>query len=85
MGSKITKENKNTISYPDGSTFIGWLFLIIYNHYFNIGDAINNLKEGHGIFIDKDQNRYEGEWVNDMKHGKGTMYMKNGELYIGDW
>ena len=46
---------------------------------------INNLKEGHGIFIDKEQNRYEGEWINDMKHGKGTMYMKNGELYIGDW
>ena len=29
-------------------------------------------RDGHGVYIDKAGNRYEGEWSNDRAHGYGT-------------
>ncbi|CAI2370797.1 unnamed protein product [Moneuplotes crassus] len=54
-----------------------------------IGDWKENTKEGFGIQIYKNKDKYEGLWANNMRHGQGT-YWRNeaGKLkreYTGDW
>lgn len=54
-----------------------------------IGDWRENMKDGFGIQIYKNKDKYEGMWGNNMRHGQGT-YWRNeaGKLkreYTGDW
>ena len=37
----------------------------------------NNMKEGFGKYIDKNENYYIGQWLNDKKYGIGIEYEKN--------
>ena len=41
-------------------------------------------KEGWGITIDKEGNKYEGAWKNDLMNGYGRMISKNGDFYEGE-
>lgn len=55
-----------------------------------IGDWKNNKKDGYGICIYSNQDKYEGFWKNDMRHGKGTYWIcigknKYRKLFTGDW
>ena len=54
-----------------------------------IGEWKDNLKDGFGIQIYKNGDKYEGLWGGNKRHGQGT-YWKNesGKLrreYTGDW
>ena len=54
-----------------------------------IGDWKENTKEGFGIQIYKNKDKYEGLWEKNKRHGQGT-YWRNeaGKLkreYTGDW
>ena len=42
-------------------------------------------KEGFGILIDSQGNKYIGEWKNDQFHGKGQLLSINGDFYEGDF
>lgn len=55
-----------------------------------IGDWKMNKKDGYGIKIYNNKDKYEGYWKNDMRHGKGTYWLcigknKYRKLYTGDW
>ena len=46
---------------------------------------INGEKEGFGIFIDKEGNKYTGGWKEDKFNGFGRLISKNGDYYEGEW
>ena len=55
-----------------------------------IGDWKMNKKDGYGIKIYSNKDKYEGYWKNDMRHGKGTYWLcigknKYRKFYTGDW
>lgn len=54
-----------------------------------IGDWKENTKEGFGIQIYKNKDKYEGLWANNCKHGQGTYWRNEGgklkREYTGDW
>lgn len=45
--------------------------------------------DGHGIFIDKGGDKYDGTWKNDKKDGTGTYYWGQGRwtghIFHGEW
>ena len=43
------------------------------------------LKEGFGIAIDKDGNKYTGNWKDDKFEGNGRLISINGDYYEGNW
>jgi len=43
------------------------------------------VKEGKGISVDDQENRYEGTFKNDKKRGIGKMTYSNGDIYEGEW
>ena len=50
------------------------------------GSKMHNLKNGKGIFIDKSQQIYIGEFKNGKKDGFGILKSKNGNIiYEGHW
>ena len=50
------------------------------------GSWNNNFeKEGFGISIDKNGNKYIGNWKDDNFNGKGRIISINGDYYEGDW
>ena len=58
---------------------------IEYNNGRYIGQVVNGLKEGKGIYYYNDGERYEGDWKNDKYEGKGIHYYNDGERYEGDF
>lgn len=55
-----------------------------------IGDWKQNKKDGYGIIVYSNLDKYEGYWKNDMRHGKGTYWLSIGKnkyrkFYTGDW
>lgn len=54
-----------------------------------IGDWKENMKEGFGIQIYKNGDKYEGLWSNNFRHGQGTYWRNEGgklkREYTGDW
>ena len=50
-----------------------------------VGQVVNGLREGKGIYYVFNGDRYEGEWKNDKRDGKGIEYFHNGDKYEGDW
>lgn len=54
-----------------------------------IGDWKENMKEGFGIQIYKNKDKYEGLWGNNMRNGQGTYWRNEGgklkREYTGDW
>ena len=50
-----------------------------------VGQVVNGLREGKGIYYMKNDDRYEGEWKNDKRDGRGIEYKSNGNRYKGDF
>ena len=55
-----------------------------------IGDWKENKKDGYGIKIYSNKDKYEGYWSKDLRNGKGTYWLcigknKYRKLYTGDW
>ena len=50
-----------------------------------VGQVVNGLKEGKGIFYWNSGSRYEGDWRNDKMEGKGIFYHPDGDRQIGDY
>ena len=40
-----------------------------------VGQVVNGLREGKGIFYWNDGDRYEGDWKNGKFEGKGISYI----------
>lgn len=53
------------------------------NKYFGSWNPNSIKKEGWGIFVDKDGNKYEGGWENDIIDGYGRIISINGDFYEG--
>ena len=58
---------------------------IKYDNGRYVGQVVNGLKEGKGIFYWNDGDKYEGDWRNNKIEGKGIYYYKSGNRYEGDW
>ena len=39
----------------------------------------------HCYTIEKNADKYDGEWVNGRRHGHGTMTYAIGDIYDGEW
>lgn len=46
---------------------------------------MEDAKEGYGVLLYVNGERYEGYWKNDKAHGKGTLTYAQGDKYSGDW
>ena len=68
--NKLQNNNKQEIKYNDGKY---------------IGQVVNGIREGKGIYYYNGGDRYEGEWKNDKKEGKGIYYYNGGDIYEGDF
>ena len=68
--NKLQNNNKQEIKYNDGKY---------------IGQVINGIRDGKGIFYGNNGDRYEGEWKNNKKEGKGIHYWNNGDRMMGDY
>lgn len=56
------------------------------NNMIYVGSWNNRFeKEGFGISIDKNGNKYIGNWKDDNFNGKGRIISINGDYYEGDW
>ena len=79
MNKKFDKLNINNINNQE----------IRYNEGRYVGQVVNGLPEGKGIFFWNDGpskgDRYEGEWRNNKMEGKGIYYAHNGDRYEGDY
>ena len=42
-------------------------------------------REGYGIYMFPDGEKYEGQWFQDQQHGKGIYYFMNNNRYDGMW
>lgn len=49
------------------------------------GVISGNCKNGYGVYVYSDGDRYEGDWKNGNKHGQGTYTWINGDEYVGEW
>ena len=67
----INTRNNQEIKYNNGSRYVG--------------EVVNGLAEGKGIYYWPDGNRYEGDWRNDKREGKGIFYYNNGDRSMGDY
>ena len=50
-----------------------------------IGQVVNGLPEGKGIYYFNNGDRYEGDFKNDKREGKGIYYFHNGDRAMGDF
>jgi len=50
-----------------------------------VGQVVNGLREGKGIYYYNNGDRYEGDFKNDKYEGKGIYYSHNGNREMGDW
>ena len=50
-----------------------------------IGQILNGLREGKGIYYYKSGDRYEGYFRNGKQEGKGIYYYNDGDRYEGDF
>ncbi len=49
------------------------------------GCVEGNCQNGDGIYVYRDNTRYEGAFVNSVAHGKGICYYSDGDMYVGEW
>lgn len=50
-----------------------------------VGDWVNGLMDGEGIFYYNNGEIYRGEWLQSRKHGSGRYDYENGDSYFGEW
>ena len=56
---------------------------ILDNNGKYVGDVINGIKEGYGVFKFKNGDIYEGYYKNNEKDGKGILKYHDGDIYDG--
>ncbi|MEQ8173839.1 MAG: protein kinase [Syntrophomonadaceae bacterium] len=61
-----------------------WLIKSKYTPQYSGGMA-DGKKDGYGVLIMPNGDKYEGEWKNDLQNGKGTFTYANGDKYEGQW
>ena len=47
-----------------------------------VGQTVNGLREGKGIFFLNNGDRYGGVWENDKYDGRGVYYYNSWRLYM---
>ena len=50
-----------------------------------IGNFIDNIIQGFGVYRFPDGSIYEGSWKNNCKHGIGKLLFNNGNIYNGEF
>jgi hypothetical protein len=50
-----------------------------------IGEWKDGNFHGEGKSVDKNKNKYEGQFINNLKDGFGEMVFVTGGSYIGEW
>jgi hypothetical protein len=50
-----------------------------------VGDWVNELRQGIGMYRNPDGDQYLGEYYQGKRHGWGIYTCSNGEEYIGEW
>lgn len=77
---KITKDDGTT--GPSSKDYTGKAEVIYPNSDTYVGDFVNGLKEGQGVYTFINTDKYTGEWKNNKQHGIGkTEYAKNEKYY----
>ena len=56
---------------------------IKYDNGRYVGQVVNGLREGKGIYYFNNGNRYEGDYRNGKREGKGIFYWNSGSRYEG--
>ena len=56
-----------------------------YTGEYIITDDGKRIRDGKGVQISKDGDKYTGEWKNDTYNGYGTYIYTDGEKYVGNW
>ena len=76
---KVSQQNENSdvkayghLILKNGSVYVGGL-------------TANGLREGRGMQVWKDGNKYDGYWKNDMTNGLGRLIHTDGSFYEGNW
>jgi hypothetical protein len=81
-----TKENNNYIGSLNEYGFLNGECELKYNNtYSYIGNLINGIRYGKGIYNYSNGDIYDGEWVNGEQQGNGVMNYHNGITYNGEW
>ena len=70
LGDNYKKIIIHTVKYIDGNY---------------TGEIKNGMRDGRGIRIWNDGERYEGDWKFDKRDGKGIYILRTGEKYEGDF
>ena len=63
--------NIRTITFPDGSKYVG--------------EMQDSLKQGYGKMTWANGDSYEGQWFADKIQGNGVFTWANGDTYNGQW
>ena len=50
-----------------------------------LGNVLKGEREGEGIMLFNNGERFIGHWKNDAQEDKGIFYYKNGDKYDGEW
>ena len=50
-----------------------------------IGEILNGLREGFGIYTSENGDIYEGFWVENLQQGEGILTLIDGIQYKGEW
>lgn len=61
-----------------------WMIKSKYTPQYS-GSIVGGKKDGYGVLIMPNGDKYEGEWKNDLQNGKGTFTYANGDKYEGQW
>lgn len=61
-----------------------WMIKSKYSQQYS-GGIVDGKKEGYGVLIMPNGDKYEGEWKNDFQNGTGTFTYANGDTYEGQW
>ena len=50
-----------------------------------VGDVVNGIPNGEGIFAYSDGAKYVGEWKDGLFHGQGSLTEPDGAQYVGEF
>ena len=57
----------------------------IENRVISEGAWFEGDKNGYGVLVQSNSERYEGIFKDGKFHGFGILYLSNGDKYTGDW
>ena len=59
--------------------------VILIDGYEYTGDFKDGCRQGKGVILYKNGDKYDGEWANDKYNGKGIYYFHDGSTYEGGY